>query len=781
MPITFRKAFRDLSKRRLRSLLTIIGIIVGVAGIVAIMTTARNLAGAQSQAYNNSSQQDQSWASRDVPAGIIAAVQALPNVAAAERRADFYTKWSTGTNWQDIYFLGLEDFDHQAVNRVELVEGHPPGRGEVVFERSVRDVVPGLGIGDTILYRVGANNAVRRLVISGFAKSPAYPSAGIIGTAIAYTQADEVRRMYGGSGDSLILVRLRDFDGRDAARSAIEQLFKRQNLPFGSFRQRNPDTYAGKQALDALILLMGVFSVVGLLISGFLVANTLAAVVSEQMGEIGAMKAVGATGGRILRIYLIAGLMYGLVGSVIGLAVGVGGAFALISYLATLLNLDLSGFAPDPLGLAAGLGVGIGVTVLAAPIPAWRGTAIPVRAAMSSYGISATYGQGLIDRLVLRLPGLPRIPAMALRNLARRKGRNVVTLFVIAFSTAAFLAAQGTSASVDHSINGWFDLYDIDAFIWFQQPVGQGFATTLRSIPAVAAADAWANTGATIEDTRTVLWGMPADTTLYHYQLLAGRWFGADENAVAVLSAVLAARRGYHVGDQFALRLGGQDTTLQVIGIVADNINSLGSTAVGKVFVPRDLAARLLHSEGAADFFAVRFTDRTPAAVDATLATIERKYRSLQPGMQTWYTNRNDALHQTSILSALLYAMVVIVASIGGIGIANTLTLNVLERRREIGVLRAIGARNGHLVQVFLTEALLLGGGGYLVGMLLGYPLAALLVFALSRVLFEISFQFPLAGLWQAGLFTLLLTIVASVGPALGAARLRVGQTLRYE
>jgi hypothetical protein len=158
--------------------------------------------------------------------------------------------------------------------------------------------------------------------------------------------------------------------------------------------------------------------------------------------------------------------------------------------------------------------VGLGVTVLAAIIPAWRGTAIPVRAALGSYGINATYGQGAVDRLVQRFSGLPRVPAMALRNLARRKGRNAVTLLVIAFSTAAFLAAQGTSASVDRSINDWFNVYDIDAFVWFDQPVAQGFAKTLQTIPDVTGVDAWANTGATIEDTRTTLWGIPADTAL---------------------------------------------------------------------------------------------------------------------------------------------------------------------------------------------------------------------------------------------------------------------------
>jgi putative ABC transport system permease protein len=780
MPITFRKALRDLRRRRLRSLLTVIGIVVGVAGIVAIITTSKNLAAAQNQAYNNTSQQDQSWRADNVPASMIAAVRADPNVAAAERRADYFTKWSDGTAWRDVYFLGLEDFDHQQVNTINLVEGHWPGRGQVVFETSIRDVVP-LHIGDTIDYRAGPNNQVNHLTVSGFAKSPAYPAASLIGEAIAYAPAADVRRMYGGDGDSLILVRLKSFDGKDTTRHNLEMLFGRQNLPFNGYRQRNPDNYPGKQALDALILLMGIFSVVGLLISGFLVANTLSAVIGEQMGEIGAMKAVGATSGRILRIYLVAGLMYGLTGSLIGLALGVGGSFALISYLGTLLNLDLSGFAPDALALTAGLVVGLGVTVLASLIPAWRGTTISVRAALGSYGINATYGQGLVDRLVQRVSRLPRIPAMAVRNLARRKGRSIVTLLVIAFSTAAFLAAQCTSTSVDRSVNGWFDIYDIDAFVWFQQPVSRNFAATLRSIPAITDVNPWVNTGITIDDTRSVLWGMPADTVLYRYKLLAGHWYGADDYGTAVISEMLAAKRGFRVGDRFQISLGDRQQWVTVVGIVADNINTLGSTAVGKVFVPLPLASNLMNLQDGADFFVVRMADRSQAGVDATLAALERKYRALQPGMETWYQNRHDAVNQTDILAKLLYAMVIIVSVIGGLGIANTLTLNVLERRREIGVMRAIGAGNTHLVQVFLTEALFLGGGGYLLGLALGYPLTQLLVFALSQVLFQINFYFPLASMLWAGAFTLALTMLGSLGPALGAARLRVSETLRYE
>src|SRR5262249_27488949 len=258
-------------------------------------------------------------------------------------------------------------------------------------------------------------------------------------------------------------------------------------------------------------------------------------------------------------------------------------------------------------------GVGLGVTVLASLIPAWRGTAISVRAALGSYGINATYGQGLVDRLVQRLSRLPRIPAMALRNLARRKRRSVVTLLVIAYSTAACLAAQCTSASLDRSVNDWFNVYDIDAFVWFQQPVSRNFAATLRSIPTITDVNAWANITATIGDTRTVLWGIPPDSVLYRYQLLAGRWYTADDRGSAVISQVLAEQRHFQLGDRFALTLNGKDTWVTVIGIVADNINSLGSTAVGKVFVPLGLAANMMRLQDQADFFVVRMTDRTPA------------------------------------------------------------------------------------------------------------------------------------------------------------------------
>jgi len=133
------------------------------------------------------------------------------------------------------------------------------------------------------------------------------------------------------------------------------------------------------------------------------------------------------------------------------------------------------------------------------------------------------------------------------------------------------------------------------------------------------------------------------------------------------------------------------------------------------------------------------------------------------------------------LLSLALYAMVLLVALIGAIGVLNTLTLNVLERRREIGVMRAIGAGDANLVQAFLAEGLALGLAGWALGLILGYPLGQLFVRLMGQVLFQMDFVFAPELFPISFLFAVALVALASLGPALGAARLPAAEALRYE
>lgn len=788
----FRKAYRDLTQRRVRSLLTIGAIALGVAGVVAIVSTAQNLTRAQAAAYSNASQADLTFWVWNAPPTTARALLDLPNVTAAELRNNYFTKCQWNGAYRDVYIWGIENFSDQPINQIKLLD-HAPKPGEFVAETSVGNLFP-IHAGDVIACRA-RDGSTQNLTLAGLATSPNYPSATILDWATIYANARDVQKLLGVAGANQALLKVRDWANvSDTARQAA-RLLDRRNVDHGAPDIRDPQNYLGKRELDALFLLLTVFSAVGLVISGFLVANTLAAMTAEQIGEIGVVKAIGGTRWQVLTIYLIAAILYGILGTIVGIALGALASWRLLLYIGALLNLDIT-FSISPEGVALGAVVGIGVTLVGGVLPSLSGTHIRVKDALAAYGITATYGQGRIDRLAQKIVALPPLAAMSLRNLARRKTRSLITLLVIAVAVAASLAAQSTSTSVNASIDGLFKTYNADAWAWFDQWVGTNFAGNFRAATGVTNVEVWSIgdcwvgsappaplgfDSAQTAPVRARLWGVPADTTMYIPRLVAGRWYRIDETDAVVVSTDLAQENKLRVDDYIAVEIGEARRTLRVVGIVIDNSIFLGSTVAGKVFVPEDLVEKMQQREGWATFFALSFDAHDPATVEKRLGELQTKFKQYQMGTDSAYREVRSAKEQSRILSLALAAMSLIIGALGALGVLNTLTLNVLERRREIGVLRSIGAADANLTQVFLTEGLALGLGGWLVGIFLGYPLGQLFIHLMQAVLFHIDYIFSPPMILLSLLFALTLAILASLLPALGAARLRVGNVLRYE
>ncbi|MBI5032329.1 MAG: FtsX-like permease family protein [Chloroflexi bacterium] len=780
----FRKAYRDLTQRRVRSLLTLGAIAIGVAGIVAIVSTAQNLTRAQAAAYQNTSQADITFWVWNAPPKTERALLDISNVAAAELRNNYFTKCKWNGEYRDVYVWGIQDFSDQQINQIRLLDNLPKP-GEFVAETSVRELFP-VRVGDTISCRA-RDGSSQTLTLAGFATSPNYPSATILNWATVYANASDVQKLLGISGANQALLKVQDLAKlNDTAREAA-RLFNRRSVEHAAPTLRDPNNYLGKRELDALFLLLTVFSIVGLVTSGFLVANTLAAMTTEQIGEIGVVKAIGGTRWQVLTIYIIAAILYGIIGTLIGIAFGALASWRLLLYIGSLLNLDVA-FSISSEGVALGAGVGIGVTIIGGLIPSLAGTGIRVKDALEAYGITSTYGQGRVDRLMQRWVALPPLAAMSLRNLARRKTRSLITTLVIAVAVAASLAAQSTSTSVDAAIDGLFQTYRADAWASFDQWVGTNFAGNLRAADGVQAVEVWSIGDAWVSDpiphiapVRARLWGVPATTTMYIPQLVEGRWYRADETDGVVISTDLQQELKLRAGDFINVEIGKAQRNFKIVGVVIDNSIFLGSTVAGKVFVPEDLVEKMQQREGWATFFAFSFDAHDPASVEKRLGEMQAKFRQYQMGTDSAYREVAGAKEQSRILSLALYAMSLIIGAIGALGVLNTLTLNVLERRREIGVLRSIGAANENLVQVFLTEGLALGLGGWVIGILIGYPMGQLLINLMQSILFHINYIFSAQMILASLLFALVLSIAASLIPALGAARLRVSQVLRYE
>lgn len=493
----FRKAYRDVTKRRVRSLLTLFGILIGVGGVVAIVSTGQNLARAQQGAYADASQADISYWVWNAPASLPRAVGEIENVRLAELRADFFTRcrWTNENargveaGGRDVYLHGVTDFDNMQVDEIFLRAGRFPQEGEVVIEQSAMDVIP-LQFGDALTCRGNSGEPDRTFTLVGAIQTPNYPSASLLDYATMYAPSSEVIRLLGASGANGLRVKVDGIaTGQDTARE-ISQMLDRRQIQRGAPTVRDPEEFLGKRELDALLAVLAIFSVVGLVTSGFLVANTLAAIVTEQVSEIGTLKALGGTSGQVMLVYLMSALVYGIVGTALGLVVGALASWRLMVFIGTLLNLSVE-FQVSPLGIGLGAAVGIVVTLAAGLIPAFAATRIPVKRALESYGITPTYGAGRLDRALQKIVALPPLAAMSVRNLARRKSRALVTMVVIGVAVATSLAAQSVSASVDFAIDDLFQTYRADAWVWFGVYVDDNMRAALTSVEGVEKAEVW--------------------------------------------------------------------------------------------------------------------------------------------------------------------------------------------------------------------------------------------------------------------------------------------------
>ncbi len=787
----FRKAYRDVTKRRVRSLLTLLGILIGVGGVVAIVSTGENLARAQQAVYANASQNDIAYWVWNAPASLPRAVQEIDNVRAAETRVDFFTRCQWKQDGapiaRDMYLHGIADFETQRVDEIYLRAGRFPQAGEALIEQSALAAL-GLKLGDTLTCRGNGGEPDRAFTLVGAAQTPNYPNAALLDYAMLYAPSSDVIRLLGASGANSLLIKVADLTrARDTAR-AITQLLDRRGLQHNAPTLRDPQNYLGKRELDALLAVLTIFSVVGLVTSGFLVANTLAAIVTEQVGEIGVLKALGGTRAQVLLVFLLAALVYGVVGAALGLVVGALASWQLMLYLGSLLNLPVD-FQIAPLGVALGIVVGVGVTLGAGALPAFGATRIPVKRALEAYGITPTYGAGRLDRLVQKIVALPPLAAMSARNLARRQGRALVTMLVIGVAVATSLAAQAVSATVDMAIDDLFRTYRADAWLWFGEYVGDNMRAALLTVPEVKQVEVWSlqnvwvtkESGGETAAARARLWGIPPDTALYAPQVVAGRWLQTGEMDSAVISTDLAEALGARVGAAITLDVGAAPRDFRVVGIAIDNSVFLGAQVAGKVFVPETIVAKMQGREGWATFFAVGLARHSAAEVDAQLDAIAQKFKRYQIGSDSAAREVKGAKEQTRILTLALAAMSLLIGFIGALGVVNTIMLNVLERRREIGVLRAIGASDANVLQTFLTEGLAFGLGGWLIGLALGYPLGWLIARVMESVLFHLNYIFTAQMALTSLLFALALTTLASLIPALAAARMRVKDALRYE
>jgi putative ABC transport system permease protein len=599
-------------------------------------------------------------------------------------------------------------------------------------------------------------------------------------------------------------------------------------------------------AIQAGQTIYGVFGFMALLMGSFIIYNTFRTVVAERRRDFGMLRAVGASRRTVLGMTLAESLTQGLVGTAIGVALGYLMAAGMIAGLGVIAEQFMRAHTTLPVptlgSIGAALLLGVGITVAGALLPAFAATHVTPLEALRPAGEGAAAraarrgalvgvvllvlaAAGLFSRqagfaalgavfvlvgLVLVAPAVVRPIAdlfgrllemalaregqMAQGNLARQPDRAAITASTMMVGLAIGIALMSTISSLTTGFSGYLDrsfgaryLLMPGSIVLGGGNVGAGpeLARRLREIPGVGNVTSLRHAIADAGGAQFQLIGIDPAT----FPVLSGLVFSqgdptqayaavASERAV-IMNSVLALQLKAKMGDTVSLRSPDGERSYRVVGVGLDYVNAKLATG----YVSHTNLAADFHSTTDLLLMADPQPGADPNAVRQAIERVAADYPAFSLVDSSTFKDSQIALFST--IQYAMYALLVAVAVPGLIGMINTLAINVIERTREIGTLRAVGMTRRQVRRMILGESLLLSALGTALGILAGLWLGYVLVGAISAIGYggggTLAYDFPWAGTLAAVAVGLLFGVLAALIPARQAARLPIVAALRYE
>lgn len=797
------KVLSDLWGNRQRSLLVLASIVVGLFAIGVIATIYTIAPQDMQTSYAATNPANVAVRATPFQNCLVEHIESLPEVRQAEGARLFSTRLeATPGEWIGIDINARKVFAQSQINQVRLVQGiYPPGNREIVIDQ-YRLADTHASVGDMITLETPSGKT-RQLKLVGVVQDlsiGAYSGAGGFFNAPVqgYVTLDTVEwleqpqpKYY----NTLFVTLKGDTKDRaylEAASQTVRDEVKDCNVEIISAVLRSSTEHPNLFLTRAILAVLVVIGLLVSFLSGFLIANTMQAIMNQQVQQIGILKTVGARRAQIAGIYLLLSLLFGVLAYLVALPLASFVAFRIIGYLTVQMNYIFYGprfVAPIAILLAV---IAALMPQIAALLPVRQGTRISIQEALSGYSQSHPPDRGWLDHRISRLRNFSLLLVVSLRNTFRRKGRLLLTLVTLTLGGAVFIATFNVRVSMMDYIGRIIQYFLADVNITLDRPYYiEDISSKIREVPGISMVEGWmfARTELILEDgsvgESVSLLAPPAGSPLIQPILVEGRWIEpGDRNAIALGELFKENFPYLRVGDTLRLRVNGKETDWVVVGF----FQLAGKISGFSAYTSYEYLSDLLNLPGRA--FAYRVVSSQPnlsleaqqalgKAIEAHLATSGIRVVDISTGQNLTKT----ASDGFNVLTAFLLFLALLTALVGSIGLTGTMSLNVMERTREIGILRAIGATDSTLMRMVLIEGALIGAMSWFLSCLLAFPISEIMSDSISLALFgsPANFGFTPTGFIVWLVIVILLSVVASVMPARNATRLTIREVLAYE
>ncbi len=744
--------FHNLFRRKERTILTLLGIATGVAAIIGLGAMADGLqAGYTSMARGSQADLVLSPAgAMDITMGSVEEVVA-EQVLAWPEVADVTGMLVGNVQAEDSAYFYIFGYDPQgfAIEHFKIVDGQSLGeargaRGKPCLLGRAAAKSLDKGVGDTLHVTGGAFR-----IVGIYETGDGFEDGGaVIPLREAQTILLQPRRA------STFYVRLRDPEGEARLRTRMERYFP--DLLVSTTAE-----FADRQLMiDMMAGFAWVISGLAIVIGGVVMTNTLWMSVFERTREIGLLRALGWRRGQVLRLILGESLALSLLGGLAGIGLGIasvyllGGSLGYFSVLGTRFS---------PALFARAIVTVIALGMVGGIYPArWASRLLPLEA-LQYEGSSGT-------QATLRLPG-----GMTVRNLWRRRTRTTLTALGIGAGIAVIVALGSLSAGFMDSFNSLAmgdnaDLVAVEADVsdMGYSTIDERVGARLETLPDV---ESVAGLGFAFEmsEQNPLLFIMgyhPRRFAIRHFHVVEGEPLATNRQVIVGRQA--AEVMGVEVGDSLRML----DSVFRVVGIYETGATFEDSSVVVTL---RD-AQRLAGRPRQVSMYLIKLRDSERA--EAVRAHLNANFDEIDVSLTAEFA---ENLPDFKSMEMMVEQISFLAMFIGGLGMLNVMLMSVLERTREIGVLRSLGWRRRQVIGMILAEALVLGVVGGVCGILLGVGMAWAFT-QLPGVLGEM-----IVPKYSIEIFAQALAVALATGglgglyPAWRATRMRPVEALRYE
>lgn len=791
----WKKVWADFWGSKTRTTLTILTIAVGTLAVGFNSNMGLYMNESMDSDYLSANPSEAQVFAAPLDDAMVEMARHVPGVNAAEGFSVISARIvRTDGTLVDIQFTALEDPSKLTVNMLKPVQGTSDvpkyGNKETILDNAAASL--GYKPGDSILIELD-NGRHRELKLAGYMHDVTGFPYNLTNRVNAYVTPETMERLGGSSIYNALAVSVAenptDQDHVTEVAQAVADRMKRAGATVNFVSVYQPGHHFAYSVTQGVFFVLGVLGYLTVILSGFLIVNTITALMTQQTRQVGIMKATGGGTLQIFGLYIVLIISFGLAALAIAVPLANLAAQAIGGGMAAWLNFDPSPYKGYTATYIQQVLVAVVVPLLAAIFPIYNSVRVTVREALSDYGLGGN-AKPKIDSVNKNSVLIPRPIRISLRNTFRRKTRLTLTLFTLVLGGAVFIAVYNLWASFDkviEDIQGYF-LADINISFARSYRFDE-VAAIAQNVPGVKGVEGWLEYPGTLisneaeAGTQILFVAPPSDSTLIDPIITEGRWLTkGDENAIVIGNHLLQMFPDLKVGDQLIIEINGKKSPWKIVGFYSIT----GNVSPPLLYVNYEYISRLINQPGQVYSLRVitssrdgEFQKRVNDQLQAVYETHGIQIGSTQLGAEFIQNQKS----QTDILVYFMLVMASLIAIVGGLGLMGTMSINVLERTREIGVMRAIGASNGDIQSIVIIEGMVIGLLSWAIAILLAVPITSVLTTGVGLAILTAPMPavYDTSGIVAWLIFTLVLATIASALPARRASRLTVRDTLAYE